>query len=84
MVVLVQSVSGSRLLAYADGVRAVYADVFGILPWSERPERADASLRRLGDDVDRPGLTAALGRDGDVVVSWATAWTTPSPFPTGR
>ncbi|MFC9397401.1 GNAT family N-acetyltransferase [Streptomyces sp. NPDC057027] len=76
MAVLVQSVSGSRLLAYAD--------VFGALPWGEGPERADASLRRLGNDVDRPGFTAALERDGDVVVGWATAWTTPSPFPTGR
>lgn len=84
MPALVQQVSGSRLLAYGEGVRAVYADAFGSPPWGEGPEQADACLRRLGDDVDRPGFTAALALDGDTVLGWATAWTTPSPFPTGR
>ncbi|MFI8253118.1 GNAT family N-acetyltransferase [Streptomyces filamentosus] len=84
MTALVQPVSGSRLLAHADGVRAVYADAFGSPPWSEGPERADAYLRRLRDDVDRPGFTAALALEGGTVLGWATAWTTPSPFPTGR
>ncbi|MFD4314916.1 GNAT family N-acetyltransferase [Streptomyces sp. NPDC058548] len=84
MTVLVRPVSGSRLLTHADGVRAVYADEFGSPPWSEGPEHAVAHLRRLGDDVHRPGFTAALALDGDTVVGWATAWTTPSPFPTDR
>lgn len=84
MTALVRRVSGSRLLAYADGVRAVYADAFGSPPWDERPERADDYLRRLRDDADRPGFTAALARDGGTVLGWATAWTTPSPFPTDR
>ncbi|WP_073224048.1 GNAT family N-acetyltransferase [Streptomyces sp. NBRC 110465] len=81
MSALVRRVSGSRLLTYADGVRAVYADAFGSPPWDEGPDRAVACLRRLGGDVDRPGFTAALALDGDTVVGWATAWTTPSPFP---
>ncbi|MGW2303791.1 hypothetical protein [Streptomyces sp. NPDC001809] len=84
MTALVQPVSGSRLLAYADGVRTVFADAFGSPPRGEGPERADACLRRLRDDVDRPGFTAALALDGDTVLGWATAWTTPSPFLTGR
>ncbi|MEU9861471.1 GNAT family N-acetyltransferase [Streptomyces sp. NPDC047971] len=84
MTALVRQVHGNGLLAYADGVRAVYADAFGSPPWGEGPERAAAYRRRLDGDVDRPGFTAALALDGDTVVGWATAWTTPSPFPTGR
>ncbi|MFF8619211.1 GNAT family N-acetyltransferase [Streptomyces sp. NPDC015350] len=84
MTALVRQASGSLLLAYADGVRAVYADAFGSPPWREGPEHADAYLRRLGDDADRDGFTAALVLDGDTVLGWATAWTTPSPFPAER
>lgn len=84
MTALVRQVSGSRLLTYAAGVRAVYSDAFGSPPWGEGPEQAVAYLRRLGDDVHRPGFTAALALDGDTVVGWATAWTTPSPFPADR
>ncbi|MEU6166960.1 GNAT family N-acetyltransferase [Streptomyces tanashiensis] len=84
MTTFVQQLSGRRLLAYAEGVRAVYADAFGSPPWGEGPEQADAYLRRLRDDMDRPGFTAALALDGNAVLGWATAWTTPSPFPTGR
>ncbi|MFC9796396.1 hypothetical protein ACFVJI_27635 [Streptomyces sp. NPDC127584] len=76
MTALVQPLSGSRLLAYADA--------FGSPPRGEGPERADACPRRLRGDVDRPGFTAALALDGDTVLGWATARTTPSPFPTGR
>ncbi|MER8037202.1 GNAT family N-acetyltransferase [Streptomyces hydrogenans] len=84
MPALVRPASGSHLLAHADGVRAVYVDAFGSPPWGEGPEHADAYLRRLRDDVDRPGFTAALALDGDAVLGWATAWTTPSPFPADR
>ncbi|MGW6527871.1 N-acetyltransferase family protein [Streptomyces venezuelae] len=84
MAVTVEAVSGSRLLSYADGVRSVYVDAFGGAPWDEGPEHADGYLRRLAADVTRPGFTAALALDGDTVLGWATAWTTPSPFPTSR
>lgn len=80
----VERVSGSRLLAYADGVRAVYADAFGSPPWLEGPEQADIYLERLAGDVRRPGFAAALALDGDRVAAWATAWTTPETFPTDR
>ncbi|MFE6713802.1 hypothetical protein [Streptomyces sp. NPDC057695] len=59
MTALVQPLSGSRLLAYADA--------FGSPPRGEGPERADACPRRLRGDVDRPGFTAALALDGDTV-----------------
>lgn len=84
MTVVVRAVCGERLLAYAEGVRAVYADAFGGPPWHEGPERADAYLERLAGDTHRPGFTAALALDGDTVLGWATAWTTPDPFPAGR
>ncbi|MFJ2435297.1 GNAT family N-acetyltransferase [Streptomyces anulatus] len=81
---VVERVSGSRLLARADGVRAVYADAFGGPHWQEAPALADHYLERLARDVERPGFTAALARDGDTVLGWATARTTPDPFPAGR
>ncbi|APE20036.1 MULTISPECIES: GNAT family N-acetyltransferase [Streptomyces] len=80
----VERVPGSRLLAYAYGIRAVYADAFGVPPWLEGPEQAAAYLERLADDVRRPGFTAALALDGDTVAGWATAWTTPDVFPADR
>ncbi|MFJ8588987.1 GNAT family N-acetyltransferase [Streptomyces sp. NPDC093595] len=84
MAAVIRVVSGRRLLAHPEGVRAVYADAFGGPPWSEGPEQADAYLERLADDVRRPGFTAALALDGDSVLGWATAWTTPDPFPADR
>ncbi|WP_236238990.1 GNAT family N-acetyltransferase [Streptomyces sp. CC228A] len=84
MAVVVRAVSGEQLPVYAEGVRAVYADAFGGPPWGEGPERADAYLERLADDVHRPGFTAALALDGGTVLGWATAWTTPDPFPADR
>ncbi|MEU0060857.1 GNAT family N-acetyltransferase, partial [Streptomyces sp. NPDC006334] len=39
---------------------------------------------RLVDNVRRPGFTAALALDEANVVGFATAWTTPAPFPTDR
>ncbi|MEV5200049.1 GNAT family N-acetyltransferase [Streptomyces sp. NPDC053720] len=80
----VRRVSGKRLLAHADGVRAVYADAFGGPPWNEVPDRAAAYLERMADDTRRPGFTAALVLDGNAVLGWATAWTTPVPFPADR
>ncbi|MFB7941449.1 GNAT family N-acetyltransferase [Streptomyces sp. NPDC056049] len=80
----VERVSGGRLLARTDGVRAVYADAFGGPPWREGPDRAERYLERLARDVARPGFTAALAAEGDTVLGWATAWTTPDPFPADR
>ncbi|MFH8370527.1 GNAT family N-acetyltransferase [Streptomyces sp. NPDC018031] len=84
MAAFVERVSGARLLSYAAGLRTVYVDAFGAPPWSEGPEQADAYLDRLTADVDRHGFTAALALDGDTVLGWATAWTTPHPFPADR
>ncbi|MFG3039232.1 GNAT family N-acetyltransferase [Streptomyces sp. NPDC048330] len=84
MAALVQAVSGERLMSQAEGLRAVYADAFGGPPWNEGPDQADHYLRRLAEDVVRPGFVAAVALDGDTVVGWAVGWTTPDPFPTDR
>ncbi|MDX2565118.1 hypothetical protein PV371_36445 [Streptomyces sp. TX20-6-3] len=62
----------------------MYADAFGGPPWHEGLEQADAYLERLAHDVRGPGFTAALALDGGTVLGWATAWTTPDPFPAER
>ncbi|RSS58286.1 GNAT family N-acetyltransferase, partial [Streptomyces sp. WAC06614] len=74
----------SELLGHTAGVREVYAGTYGAPPWAEDPGRADDYVRRLADDVKRPGFTAALALDGDLVLGYATAWTTPDSFPTDR
>ncbi|MGK5627881.1 N-acetyltransferase family protein [Streptomyces sp. URMC 123] len=71
-------------MSYAAGVRAVYADAFGAPPWQEDEARADDYLARLAEDAARPGFLAALALAGDTVLGFATAWTTPAPFPTDR
>lgn len=84
MTAAVRAVPGQRLLSYADGVWDVYRDAFGRPPWNEAASRADAYLDRLASDVGRPGFTAAIAVDGNTVCGWATAWTTPDPFPAER
>ncbi|WP_407555254.1 GNAT family N-acetyltransferase [Streptomyces sp. Pv4-95] len=81
---VVRAVSGRQLESYADGIRTVYADAFGGPPWAEGPTPADGYLLRLADDVRRPGFRAALALDEGTVLGFATAWTTPAPFPTTR
>ncbi|MEW1633632.1 GNAT family N-acetyltransferase [Streptomyces sp. NPDC093801] len=76
--------SAPEVLGYIGGVREVYAEAYGAPPWEEDPGRSDVYVRRLADDVKRPGFTAALALDGDVVLGYATAWTTPESFPTDR
>lgn len=76
---VVRPVPGVELLWYTQGLRAVHADAFGGPPWREGPERADAYLERLAEDIHRPGFAAALALDRHTVVGWTTAWTTPAP-----
>ncbi|MET7649211.1 GNAT family N-acetyltransferase [Streptomyces sp. NPDC005426] len=95
----VRPVSRDELLACSDGVRRTYAEAFAGPPWHEDPALADGYVERLARDVVRPGFVSALAlsgdagshragdrgaADGDTVVGFATAWTTPDPFPTGR
>ncbi|MFD6281741.1 GNAT family N-acetyltransferase [Streptomyces sp. NPDC060209] len=80
----VRRVEGGSLPAYADGIRRVYADVFSAPPWNEDPSAGALYAERLADDAGRPGFTAALALDGDVVDGFATAWTTPGTFPADR
>ena len=78
-------VDGASLPVYADGIRRVYADVFSAPPWNEGPAAASAYVRRLAADAERPGFTAALRLAPDTAVrGFATAWTTPATFPSGR
>lgn len=86
----VQPVRGERVLAYADGIRNAYGEAFAGPPWHEDPATAVGYVERLAEDVERPGFVAALalnrddGGDVESVVGFATAWTTPSPFPAVR
>ncbi|MFD5799837.1 GNAT family N-acetyltransferase [Streptomyces sp. NPDC127020] len=75
---------GPGVLAHTEALRAVYVDAFCAPPWNEDEERATEVAARLRVDVGRPGFTAATAvRDGEIV-GFATAWTTPAPFPTDR
>ena len=83
----VRLVDGDGVSAYADGIRRVYAEVFSAPPWDEDEAAADVYVERLATDAVRPGFTAALALDTDAadsVVGFATAWTTPAPFPGDR
>ncbi|GAA3873526.1 GNAT family N-acetyltransferase [Streptomyces sedi] len=77
-------VDGAELLRWRAGVRRVYAAAFTGPPWNEDESRADAFVRRLPDEVRRPGFVAALARDGERVLGFATAVTTPEVFPEDR
>ncbi|MEU6237892.1 GNAT family N-acetyltransferase [Kitasatospora sp. NPDC047058] len=60
----------------------MYAQAFGRPPWNEPAHTADEFLVRLGRDAGRPGFTAAAAHRTDGrLVGFATAWTTPEPFP---
>ncbi|MGF0177040.1 GNAT family N-acetyltransferase [Streptomyces sp. Marseille-Q5077] len=72
------------LLPHITALRSVYADAFCAPPWDEDEEKAAEFAARLPLNVRRPGFTAALAFDGEEVISFATAWTTLSPFPTDR
>ncbi|MFG2825632.1 GNAT family N-acetyltransferase [Kitasatospora sp. NPDC048365] len=84
--VLVHRLDASGVAAYRAGIREVYAAAFGAPPWHEPADRADAYLRRLARDADRPGFAAAVATDraGGGVLGFVTAWTTPAPFPGDR
>ncbi|MFD8371520.1 GNAT family N-acetyltransferase [Streptomyces sp. NPDC059688] len=75
---------GEDVLAHSEGLRAVYLDAFGTPPWNEDEEQATVFLRRLADDVKRPGFTAAVAFLAAEAVGFGTAWTTMVPFPTDR
>ncbi|PIM69643.1 GNAT family N-acetyltransferase [Streptomyces sp. JV178] len=75
---------GADALAHTDALRSVYVDVFRASPWNEDDSTGDALVRRLAGDVTRGGFTAALAFAGAEVAGFATAWTTQTPFPTGR
>ncbi|WP_240649290.1 alanine--tRNA ligase [Streptomyces sp. Z26] len=72
------------VLRHAAGLRAVHVGAFGAPPWNEGAEQTAAFAARLPADVRRPGFTAALAFDAGEVVGFATAFTTGTPFPTGR
>ncbi|MFF8633635.1 GNAT family N-acetyltransferase [Streptomyces pilosus] len=72
------------ILTHTDSLRSVYIDAFCAPPWHEDEAQATEFLSRLPVSVRRAGFTAATAvRDGEVV-GFATAWTTPAPFPTDR
>ncbi|CAL9615179.1 hypothetical protein SUDANB60_05704 [Streptomyces sp. enrichment culture] len=74
----------SGILAHTDSLRSVYVDAFGAPPWHEDEARATGFVSRLSADVRRAGFTAAIAVCDGEVVGFATAWTTPAPFPTNR
>ncbi|MFD4634484.1 GNAT family N-acetyltransferase [Streptomyces sp. NPDC058284] len=85
----VHRLTGAGLLAYARGVRSVYAEAFGAPPWNEDPAEADRYLERLAADIGRPGFTGAVALGGPPdtprrVLGFASAWTTQYPLPDTR
>ncbi|MDF6021083.1 GNAT family N-acetyltransferase [Streptomyces sp. JH34] len=80
----VRQVGSASLAEYAEGIRRVHSEAFSAPPWNEDPATGRLYVERLGDDAGRPGFTAALALDGHTVGGFATAWTTPGTFPSGR
>lgn len=83
----VRKAGADEVLAHRDGVRRTYAEAFAGPPWHEDPALADGYVERLAEDAVRPGFAAALALSGEgagTVVGFATAWTTPAPFPATR
>ncbi|KPC84944.1 GNAT family N-acetyltransferase [Streptomyces sp. NRRL S-4] len=80
----VRLIEGGSLPAYADRIGQVYADVFSSPPWNEDRSTGALYVERLAADAGRPGFTAALALEADTVGGFATAWTTPRTFPSGR
>ncbi|MFC8671431.1 GNAT family N-acetyltransferase [Streptomyces griseorubiginosus] len=72
------------LLAHTTALRSVYADAFCAPPWNEDEEKAVEFGERLPVNVRRPGFIAVLAFAGSDLLGFATAWTTPAPFPTDR
>ncbi|MEV7085828.1 GNAT family N-acetyltransferase [Streptomyces sp. NPDC093085] len=75
---------GTDLLVHTDALHSVYVHAFCVPPWNEDEEKAVEFADRLPANVRRPGFTAALAFAGTEAVGFATAWTTPAPFPTDR
>jgi len=75
---------GTGLLAHTDALRSVYVEAFCPPPWNEDEERADEFVGRLPANTRRPGFTAVTAVQDGETVGFATAWTTPDPFPTDR
>ncbi|MGW4652680.1 GNAT family N-acetyltransferase [Kitasatospora sp. NPDC004289] len=81
----VRRAAPAELPGLAAGIRSVYAAAFGRPPWHEPAHKADDYLDRLAADADRPGFGAAVAvTEQGEPVGFATAWTTPDPFPTDR
>ncbi|MGW4892889.1 GNAT family N-acetyltransferase [Kitasatospora sp. NPDC004240] len=81
----VRRVGRTELLGVRAEIRSVYAQAFGRPPWNEPAHKADDYLARLDRDSGRPGFTAAAAyRTDGRLVGFATAWTTPDPFPSDR
>lgn len=80
----VRVLDGSSLLGYVGALRSVYAEAFCGPPWNEDTQRADAFTDRLRVNARRPGFTAMLAERNGEIAGFATAWTTPAPFPTDR
>ncbi|MFD8508585.1 GNAT family N-acetyltransferase [Streptomyces sp. NPDC059687] len=73
-----------NLLPHSAALRSVYIDAFCAPPWNEGEEKANEFAVRLTSNVQRPGFTAAVAFDGRRIMGFATAWTTPTPFPSDR
>ncbi|NEB94318.1 GNAT family N-acetyltransferase [Streptomyces bauhiniae] len=76
--------SGAELLGFDTALRSVYRDAFSGPPWNEGEAEADAFALRLTANARRPGFVAAVAVEEGLVGGFATARTTPAPFPTDR
>jgi ribosomal protein S18 acetylase RimI-like enzyme len=69
---------------FLDDVLTLYRAAFCVEPWNDTEDDVAQWRRRtLADDADRPGARLVTARHDGELVGFATAWRTPSPFPTG-
>ncbi|MGW4882921.1 GNAT family N-acetyltransferase [Streptomyces sp. NPDC004262] len=80
----IRVVEGSDVCGHTAALHSVYVDAFCAPPWNEDAGRAAEFVERLARNAERPGFVAALAFAGSDLLGFATAWTTPSPFPTDR
>lgn len=74
----------AELLAHVEGLHSVYVDAFCAPPWDEEEDKAVEFVRRLRENVRRPGFTAVTAVEDGELVGFATSWTTLAPFPGDR
>ena len=77
----VRVVTAAELAAYAEGIRAVYADAFGGPRGTEGAGAGRCVPGAAGSDADRPGIPGAVALDEGAVLGFRHRLDDPDPFP---